>query len=651
MGLFKSASTAGRGRPAQTPPHSHIRGKISGPIPIDEVEFPSKGPGPGTTPEASPNQKGPASSQRESMAASTKAFHRATASEGQTNSLSQSGPSQDSTASTPVRRRRTNRSSTLRYSMASEATEAGSPNQKKSGLRGAIGKLFGRRNKTRGSRSTSDSEGQIGSSHDRHRSESVVVKREPGGPETSPKRSASLPVTEFNQALRSHSIGPDDYMAIHSFRNSLQSDTEILRRMAATTSGGALNFGLRDETTDITGLSPRPASAHGRDMTDEHERHTIGRALSIDMLASHRRSRSLSQLPEVAEGHSLGRKRSEEIRYWRESHVSAPLSPALSDPKLEDPEVVKSAEPARDTYEDIGVTTAPSRQPFHLGPISTMKAIETASLEHRVSILESQNHKLERLVAQLSQSTAGVDRYRDPVDHLAREVHAPPSAAAYPATTSGAIPASIREEEGQDTAPPSTSYSTSQRSYQSFGEDDQTFVGSINPSTKEVPRPLSNLTIRGTTSLPSIPRDVANTFTMDHYNSLRIVVDTERAARQALEVRVNKLTRLVESMSRATPQLDTDVTPGEYSDTSPFEGNHGQSDVEPLSASIGDSSENFETRAVEYANPEFDALDEGRHDDEMELGSRKRAARTLSLGQLTHGKPKNHPQPGAGVDL
>jgi len=167
MNLFKSASSAGRGRSDQTPP-SNIRGKISGPIPIPDDEFPIRNFGSSMAQERIPNQPGLAS-QRESVAASTNAAFAHGATLGsKTNSLSQSGPSQDSTVSTPVRRRRTNRSSALRYSTLSEATDSGSPSRKKSALRMAIGKLFGRRNK-QGSRSTSDSEAQ-GSSSDRHHS-------------------------------------------------------------------------------------------------------------------------------------------------------------------------------------------------------------------------------------------------------------------------------------------------------------------------------------------------------------------------------------------------------------------------------------------------------------------------------------------------
>jgi hypothetical protein len=435
-------------------------------------------------------------------------------------------------------------------------------------------------------------------------------------------------------------------MAIHSARNSLQSDTAFLRRRAATASGGTPSFGLRNENLDITGLSPRPASAHGREVADEHDAEAIGRAVSIDILASHRRSRSLSQLPDITDGQGLVRKRSEEIRYWRESQNPAPLSPGLSSLNREEPETV---DPVTEAHEEIQPTITPP-QPFNFGSVSLMKITEAATLEDRVATLESQNQKLERLVAKLYQVVPGISPYSGTFEPIARDVHAPPSVT-YGATTSGAVAtASVQGKELHDVDPPSTSYSTSQRSNQSFEDDGQTFIGSIHPSTKEAPRPISNVTIRGATSLPSLPKDIPGGFTSDHYNSLKMLLDAERSARQALEVRVAKLTQTVNLMSRTTHKLETDPPPGVYPNVSTFEHDDDDEDMEPLSASIDDASDSFRTPGDEYPVPEYGAYDDESHDD-VDDGSRKRAARTLSLGQLTHGKPKHSQQPGAGVDL
>ncbi|KAI1122314.1 hypothetical protein F5Y10DRAFT_287290 [Nemania abortiva] len=640
MGLFKSASTAGRSRPSP-PPHSNIRGKISGPIPIPDEEFPMRNPGSGIAQEGRPKQLDPPT-QRDSVPASTHTASNAMR-EDNTDSPAQSRPSPSSTPSSPGRRR-TNRSSTLRYSTVSEATDTATPSRKKSSFRAAFGKLFRRRNKKQGSRSVSDSEAQVDPSHEHHHSDPVIGERDRTNSESEPKRSASLPVTEFNKALRSHSIGPDDYMAIHSARNSLQSDSVFLRRRAATASDGPINSRLRDQSLDIAGLSPRPASAQGHDMVDEYDPDSIGRAVSVDYLTSRRRSRSLSQLHDVSEGQGLVRKRSEEIRYWRASQTPGPLSPDQSISNREEPEMMETVgltEPTTETdqtpeAQEIIQPLSPP-EPFNFGPISSMRITEAASLEERVAALELKNQKLERLVSQLFQVVPGIDKYSDHLRHVA--------------TSSAAVETTIGRDVPVDADPLSPGYSVSEQSNVSF-EDEMTFIGSIHPPTREAPRPISNVTIRGATSLPSLPRDASGGFTTDHYDTLKALLDAERAMRHALEIRVTKLSNIVDMMSRTNQNPDRGTFLGGYPNVSTFE--HDDDDdeyegTEPPSASI-DDSDAFETPREERPIPSYDVSDDevqGDVDDE----ARKRAARTLSLGQLTLGKPKHTQQPGAGVDL
>ncbi|KAI0450517.1 hypothetical protein F5B21DRAFT_428306 [Xylaria acuta] len=638
MGLFKSASNAGRSRPGP-PPRSNIRGNISGPIPIPDDEFPTRNPVPGIAQEGLPKQLD-LETQRDSAAASTSSAFNGTH-EDKTNSLAQSGPSQASTSSTHARRR-TNRSSIVRYSTLSEATGSASPSRKKSSFRAALGKLFRKRNRKQGSRSTSESEAQSSPPVDHHRSDPVVGERGPTDPETETKRSASLPVTEFNKALRSHSIGPDDYMAIHSARNSLQSDSVFLRRRAATTSGGPINSKLRDESTDILGLSPRPASAQGHDMAEDYDPESIGRAVSVDYITSRRRSRSLSQLPDVSEGHGLVRKRSEEIRYWRASQNPGLLSSDVSVSVREETVTTDRTEPITETHEEPEPINTP--EPFNFGSMSNMRITQAATLEDRVATLEVQNQKLERLVSKLFQVVPGIDRYSTAGHPASVTPMAPPTT--YATTSFPAVETSIR----RDTDPLSPSYSVSEQSNVSF-EDEKTFIGSIHPSTREAPRPISNVTVRGATSLPTLLRDGSDTFPADHYNTLKVLLDAERAARHALEIRVAQLAQIVHTMSRSTHKLHVNAPPGVDMPVSTFEhdddDDDDDDDEEPPSASIGDGSDSFKTPREEQPIHNYDDFG----DDEADDGARKRAARTLSLGQLTLGKPKHSQKPVAGVNL
>lgn len=244
-------------------------------------------------------------------------------------------------AASPAFRHRTNPSSTLRYSGASGMssggtgggggtsagnTVSGSPKRKKSTLRGAFSKLFSRRKKTdsqilptiaadpghdvydmRDSQQAlqqqqyqpqyhqqqhqqQQQQQQQAPQHRSVRSDPTVLSRPR---DSEPKRSASLPITEYDRALRSHSIGPEELIAIESARNSFQADhgpgggaqTGLVdasgRRRAATATnraffppqmqGGRRRFNNKSETyanilsgSGWTGLSPRPASAQGR---------------------------------------------------------------------------------------------------------------------------------------------------------------------------------------------------------------------------------------------------------------------------------------------------------------------------------------------------------------------------------------------------
>ncbi|KAH8157471.1 hypothetical protein CIB48_g10775 [Xylaria polymorpha] len=630
MGLFKSASNAGRSR-SGPPPRSNIRGNISGPIPIPDDEFSARNPGPSITEEETPAQLEP-ETQQHSAAASTSTVSNG--SREDKNLLARSGPSHTSTSSTHARRR-TNRSSGVRYSTLSEATDSASPSRKKSSFRTAIGKLFKKRNKKRGSRSASESEPHGSPPVDHHRSDPVVGELDPADLETEPKRSASLPVTEFNKALRSHSIGPDDYMAIHSARNSLQSDSVFLRRRAATTSGGPINSKLRDDCTDILGLSPRPASAQGHDTIDDYDPESIGRAVSVDYFTPRRRSRSLSQLPEVSEGHGLARKRSAEIRYWRASRTLGALSPDLSISNREEPATTEQADPITETREEPQPINTP--EPFNFGSMTNMRITQAATLEDRVATLEVQNQKLERLVSQLFQVVPGIDNY-------STAGHPAPGAPIHAITGFPAVESSIRQGVPVDVDPLSPSYSVSEQSNMSF-EDEKTFIGSIHPPTRGTSRPISGVTIRGTTSMPSLPKDASDALTSAHYNTLRTLLDTEQTARHALEIRVTQLAQMVHMMSRTTHKLHVNTSTGIDVPVSTFEhdDDDDENDEEPPSASV-DNSDAFRTPHEEQPIQDY-------FGDDTDDGSRKRAARTLSLGQLTLGKPKHLQKPSPGVDL
>ncbi|KAH9909334.1 hypothetical protein F4778DRAFT_225841 [Xylariomycetidae sp. FL2044] len=700
MGLFKSPSTAGRVRTSQAgesgqPRHPSIRDRnISAPIPMDD-EFPMRNPGTGIAHEGHPreptNQPPPPPSHHQSRSQSQQqleslpegeatAVSRDTPSDvgrgDKTRSVANSGPSAASNTSSSPHYRRTARSSTLRYSTVSDGTDSNRPDssrpqRKKSTLKSAIGKLFGRKKKPS---EASISEVDYGGPESHHRSDPSALNRiEPK--ESEPKRSTSLPITEFDRALRSHSVGPDDIIAIESARNSLQGDPWVHRKRAATTSTRVLMARRKVFGDDMLGLSPRPASVHGRDSQtfgDEDPGSEIGRAVSSDMFPR-RRSRSLSQLPDIimataADGPE--RKRSDEIRYWRESYdpgITSPVSSSAAHPEhAGDLDGEQAAAPgilgaAAASAAELPPKTPP--QPFNFAPMIGMKITEAASLEDRMGTLEVQHQKIEKVVSQLFQIVSGVAE--NPASPVAAAMVVPerspppvvpraPSAAAYTTADSSSIYQATATTSHQDFEP-SLRYggsSVSRRpSNESFGEC-HTFIGSIPPSTRpDDARPTSTVTVRGAASLPTLlpPRggDGGSSggalLTVDHYTTLKALLDTERAAREALESQVTKLSHQVSVMSsrhhyrhRPDEPLDPASTTAAYS---VFD-HDDDDDEDDEDLDVDTESEAFKTPREEgMPQSHFGAFGEELRVQE-EDGSRKKAARTLSLSQLTLGKPK-----------
>ncbi|OTB15725.1 hypothetical protein K445DRAFT_11945 [Daldinia sp. EC12] len=641
MGIFRPATSVGRPKTAQ-PDQTTIRGRISGPIPIDD-EFPIRGTGSVVAHEGRPEQLEPHIEDRPP----SRPGHTPpeVARVDKPDSVTPSGPSQPSNASTSPQQQRTVRYSTIRYSMVSDSggAEIDRPQRKKSTLKSTLGRLFKRKKKS--TSETYNPESQFGGPVDSALQEDDQSASNRALKETESKRSVSLPVTDFDRALRSHSIGPDDMLAITSARSSIQIDPVLLRRRAAS-SNRILSGRIKDFDGELIGLSPRPASTHGRGehSTAEDDPDGIGRAITSDSLTHRRRSRSLSQLQDIAIGHLQVRKRSDEIRYWRESFNAAIRSPNASTINNEDTGAVEvdAETPAGSPEQQFSPKTPP--QPFNFGPMTGMKITQAAGLEDRIAALEIRNQKLEKLVSQLFQVVPGVNNYMPATPDQPRPRGSIGASATYtpkrPMTTetSEYIISSGDIEE-------SSRHTLSRHSNDSFG-DGNTFIGSLPPSSvpPRRPRPTSNSTVRGATSLPTLLGDNVGPFTTDHYVTLKALLDTERDARQALEARVTQLSHRLNLIARTPNKLETGSTT--YSTVSAFD--HDDDD-EPLTAGIDTESEAYKTPREEEPAHSFGAFGEELREDEQD-GSRKKAARTLSLSQLTLKRPLRSEQ-DAGVDL
>ncbi|KAE8452164.1 hypothetical protein EG329_001631 [Mollisiaceae sp. DMI_Dod_QoI] len=567
--------------------------------------------------------------------------------------------------------RRTNQSGQLRNSTASKTSESsmGRPQRKKSTMRAVFGRLFGRRRKGSGSSSPKE-QGPRDLRADQHRSDPTALNRTP--PASSQKRSASLPINEFNRALRSHSIVADDFPLgsdNETNRGSVQVDRPGRPRRATTPS----RLWTPTKTpgyVDWTGLSPRPASTHGRGskaISDAVADATIGTAVTS---GSHpnRRSRSLGELRDVVGTQSARRRRSDEIRYWRESYDPGVLSPMSSNKaETEDPILVDEADDARDQEPHE------QPQPF-IFELAGMKITQAASLETRVQRLEERMMQMETMVTSRSFLRQSEDtmQFQDSPRRRGSSTKRSGSITR-PQTDNSEI--SLPRHHRYREAPPrpqaqesrplggsqirSSSYGSSRPStistHNSYHPSFETFPLSTVP-TSEMPappsqatnfaRPLStSTTIRGIpSSSPTFTKE--STLTGEHYIALTNMILAEQAARQELENVVQTLQQQLQaylsshSASYPPPSLDVagdplQTTPGELS---AFEHDDSSDDEGRF---LNEHEEVFQTPHEERGQFGDEIFgDVGREEGKGE--SRKSAPRTLSLSQITLGKGAQH---------
>lgn len=426
------------------------------------------------------------------------------------------------------------------------------------------------------------------------------------------KRVTSMPVSEFDRALRSHSIGPDDITAIESARNSIDALGSSMSRLRAVTGIQDRIIIPRSRGEDWEGLSPRPASTHGRSPDDDPN--AIGRAITSDANGDttyKRRSRSLSQLDQILPGE--GRRRSDEIRYWRQSYdvsVGGPLSPLSSNPSgLHDGENEhnemydgRRSMGAADSATDRIPPTPP--QPFVFGStgamneMAGMKITQAATLDERFSYLERRMSKLERIVDQLCHSVPG---FKGPLEvtashgHSGRKRSGSSASAkagvathhvtvsqpryAYSTAVPPMIPAIYQTNSHTDDARLSSRFGASRRSVETATDDNassrmsyidghnyldslhppsssathgavSTVATSVQPPMPGLLRPASEVTVRPAASMPSLGSVSPNSEERSSNSAALLAqLDSERAARQLLEDQVRKLSERMNNLS------------------------------------------------------------------------------------------------------
>lgn len=481
------------------------------------------------------------------------------------------------------------------------------------------------------------------------------MNRNPKGTSSPTKRSVSLPIVdEYNRALRSHSTVMEEFPEHNEHdqnRASIQADGQTRPRRATTpsrlwTPNKTLGY------VDWTGLSPRPASSHVRDskvITGAEAEESIGMAVTSGS-HPHRRSRSLGELRRVAALPAAARRRSDEIKYWRESYDPGVLSPMSSNrAETEEPIVLPN--------ESDHLVDPKQPQPFNFGPMGEMagmKITQAASLETRVQRLEARMQNMEKIILRSHGGHPDVLHLQDPPKRNPSRIRS----FTRPSTDNSEIslPKHDRHREARQPLQESQNIQNRSSSYSrpstvetnaSYQHSLDNFLPPAIPSpnvahfqSQENGRPLStSTTIRGIpSSSPTTGKDGA--LTMEHYTALTNMILAEQTARQQLEGVVRRLQQQLRSFNTSAP--GSYLTPDSNQATNPLvqiPGGEFSSFEQDDDSSDEDGrygTEAFQTPKEEsggYGDHTFGAV---MNEDE------KSAPRTMSLSQMTLGNTLQH---------
>lgn len=635
--------------PGKAPIRSNtIRGTIGPPIPkVYDDEFPIRTPGTGIATPIGEKSQEQALGVRASTATDQSTLHGGIASNDSTNPAEAAFiPAQLIEEPVP----RTTQPDALRNSMTSGPSGSSIEKRRrgKRSLRSVLGRLFGKKRRNDSTSGQTDL-GPATLRRNQHRSDTAALNR-PSLVDIPQKRSASVPITEYNRALRSRSTVMEDFSRYgerESNLASIQADGHT-RPRRATTPSRLWTPNKGPGYVDWTGLSPRPASSHVKEsglINEPEADSSIGIALTSGN-HQNRRSRSLGGMREVAPLPTIARRRSDEIRYWRESYDPDVLSPMSSfKVETEEPIILSDDPEHHENKENI--------QPFSFGTMSEMagmKITQAASLDTRVQQLEMRMQNLEPTVFRLAHGV--------PFDTLYS--HGPPkrnasrlrsTSVTRPATGNSDMSLPRNEEQrhmyepGQESQQdPTQSSSFSRPSTTDTNESSERPTDTSLPtlpspksariSSQDTTRPLSTSTnTRGVSSDPdTMPKDVF--LTAKHYTDLANMIMAEQTARQHLEDVVHKLQKQLLSTLGSLPLPQSNGLKNSSSDEAPV---GAVSSFEQDS----DDEEHYDTDAFKTPNEEHESFVDDTFGNVMHDGG-KRAPRTLSLSQITMKKGAQH---------
>lgn len=409
---------------------------------------------------------------------------------------------------------------------------------------------------------------------------------------------------------------------------------------------------------DWAGLSPRPASTcvRGSKVISDADANAIGTAITS---GSHpnRRSRSLGEIRNTALSITIARRRSDEIRYWRESYDPGVMSP-MSSNKAEEPILMDEEETTRD------LPPQEQPQPFNFGPMGEfagMKITQAASIETRVHLLEERVLKMERMISRslenlssqesskrrspgrnnsrprlnMENSDISLPKHPRYMDSQAQHLHKPMSQV---------------QSSSHDSRPSTDSTHNSYHpSFDTFSQPATRLTSEppLSSSTSTV-RPLStSTTIRGLPSSSPVSKDAF--LTNEHYTVLTNMILNEQTARQQLESLVSTLQEQVRVLSSSHSHDAQYLVPSDHKSSLDATGEFSSFEQDDSSDDEGryTHEEVYKTPSEEpgqFGDEEGIFGDVLRNSASQELEFRKgmRDDRTLSLSQITLGRGVQH---------
>lgn len=450
---------------------------------------------------------------------------------------------------------------------------------------------------------------------------------------SSQKRVASLPINEYNRALRSHSPFTETFPLETPPDNAPGTPTLAERR--ARTRRATTPSRLFEPGPD-NGLAPRPAARDSRLFTDdEGQISAIGYAVTS---GSHpnRRSRSLDGLRQATQAQLNNRRRSDEIRYWRQSHDVDALSPMSSQKPDQDLPSATQKEEHAEAGEIEAEEEKAAVKPFNFGPMGAMagmKITEAASLENRMSQMEKKMFQMEKLICQMqgiSATPSGLslqDPFQGPSSAVPRK-----SSLKRPTDESSvySLPRPVDRPRMKGSSRRSSSYSRPSTVETQASTTESTVTRDLSTST----------TIRGMSS--SSPPPLTDRDLSGEYNKLVSFITSEQQARLRLETIVGRLQNQLQEQIRIQSSHHP-TTISTHHPNSPFQQTQNAEALMQRSAfEADDSSSDEEGNLDDFRTPNEEI---GHYDmnPNMDFGvederERKKAVRTTSLSEFTLNK-------------